>query len=362
MQSSGGQLFNKEGILMPEVFKASKFRYLSDPSISTKPFHIVVDEKKCNGCGFCVKQCPCQSIELKDGKPKFTGLPYFGKMCIACHDCEAVCPRGALTFPHFYRVEKGRWAYDFDYPELGMGKPNPLNLDKPVDLSEIDNQLTGVEKVIYNRRSTRIYKSTPVPKELIQRVLEAGRFAPSAGNCQGWKFSVITSKSLLEEISLSTLRFLITFTKLYQGKDPLRSIIKKTLAFLKPSGIDQRPMCSIQGMLTPKLGNKPMNVFFNASCAIVLLAHRMHISDASLGIGICAQNMVMAAHSLGLGTCYVGFVSSALKMDPASKKFWPELGIGWPYDIPCTVLAMGYPAVQVDRPVDREFPKVVWVT
>jgi len=87
----------------------------------------------------------------------------------------------------------------------------------------------------------------------------------------------------------------------------------------------------------------------------------MHISDASLGIGICAQNMVMAAHSLGLGTCYVGFVSTALKMDPATKKFWPKLGIKWPYDIPCTVLALGYPAVPVDKPLERVFPSVKWV-
>jgi len=65
-------------------------------------------------------------------------------------------------------------------------------LDKPVPLSEIESQLTDVEKVIYRRRSVRVYKKDPVPKELIKRVLEAGRFAPSAGNCQGWKFVVLT--------------------------------------------------------------------------------------------------------------------------------------------------------------------------
>lgn len=306
----------------------------------------LAESKRCLGCGL--------------SEPKFTGLPYFGKICIACHNCEAVCPQGALSFPHFYKVDKGRFAYDFDYPERGNGFPNPLKLEKPVPLTEIEDRLTGAEKVIYNRRSTRIYKPDTVPKELILRVLEAGRFAPSAGNCQGWKFVVLTDKGLMAELSASTLKFLNMFTKLYQGKDPMRTVLKKTLAFAKPSAIDQRPMAAMQALLTPKFGEGQMSTFFGAPCAIIILSHHMHISDASLGIGICAQNMVIAAHSLGLGTCYVGFVSTALKMDPASKKLWPRLGISWPYDIPCTVLTLGYPAVQVDKPVERESPRVFW--
>jgi NADPH-dependent glutamate synthase beta subunit-like oxidoreductase/nitroreductase len=303
--------------------------------------------KRCLGCGLT--------------EPKFTGLPYFGKICIACHNCVSVCPEGALAFPHYYQVDKGRFAYDFDFPEQGNGFPNPLMLENPTPFSEIEDSLTGAEKVIYSRRSTRIYKPDPVPEEVIHRVLEAGRFAPSAGNCQGWKFVVLTNKELMDGISASTLKFLKMFTKLYQGKGPLRTALKKSLAFAKPAAIDQRPMVAMQALLTPKFGDKPLSVFFNAPVAIILLAHHMHISDAALGIGICAQNMVIAAHSLGLGTCYVGFVSTALKMDPATKKFWPDLGISWPYDIPCTVLTLGYPAVKVDKPVEREFPRVVYV-
>jgi nitroreductase/NAD-dependent dihydropyrimidine dehydrogenase PreA subunit len=348
---------------MDNTFEPSKFRYLSDPPVSSRPFFIKIDEEKCKGCGSCVKQCPCQSIELVDKKPKFTGMQYFGKICIACHNCEAVCPQGALTFPHYYRVSKGRWAYDFDYPEKpGEGLPNPLMKDKPVSFSEIECKLTPTEKVIYSRRSTRVYKDKPVPKEMVHRVLEAGRFAPSAGNCQGWKFVVVTDKALLEDLSKSTIKFLSLFTKIYQGKGPIRTILKDSLAFIKPNSIDQRPMVAIQALLTPKFGEKPGSVFFNAPCVIFLLTHHLHISDPNLGTGICGQNMVLAAHSLGLGTCYVGFVSTALNMDPMTKrKFRARLGIEWPYDIVGICFTLGYPAMTLDKPVDREFPKVIWV-
>jgi nitroreductase/thioredoxin reductase len=309
---------------------------------------VLAESKRCLGCGLL--------------EPKFTGMDYFGKICIACHNCEAVCPQQALEFQNFYRVDEGRWAYDFDYPERGRGIPNPLMLDKPVPLEEIESRLTDVEKVIYRRRSVRVYKKDPVPKELINRVLEAGRFAPSAGNCQGWKFVVITDRNVMDEISASTVRFLSVFTKLYQGKDPGRTALKKMLAFIKPSSFDQRPMLAIQALSSPKFGEGKLDCFFGAPAAILLLTHRLHVSEPELGMGICGQNMVLAAHSLGLGTCYVGFISSTLNLDPVSKlKFRKKLGIGWPYDSVATVLTLGYPAVDLDKPVDREFPKVQWV-
>jgi len=307
------------------------------------------ESKRCLGCGL--------------QEPKFAGMQYFGKICIACHNCEAVCPQEALQFPSFYRVNKGRWAYDFDYPEApGLGMPNPLMLEKPAPFAEIEPQLTDVEKVIYRRRSVRVYKKDPVPKELLSRVLEAGRFAPSAGNCQGWKFVVLTDRKLMDDLSTSTINFLSLFTKLYQGKDPGRVTLKKMLAFVKPNAIDQRPMCAIQALSTPKFGDGKLDCFFNAPAAIILVTHHLHISEPQLGMGICGQNMVLAAHSLGLGTCYVGFVSNALNLDPITKKkFRKRLGLEWPYDSVATVLTIGYPAVPLDKPVDREFPRINWV-
>lgn len=306
------------------------------------------EPKRCLGCGL--------------NEPNFAGVQYFGKICIACHNCQAVCPQEALVFPHFYRVDKGRFAYDMDYPAPGLGFPNPLQLEKPVPLSEIDDRLTGVEKVLYRRRSVRVYKDRPVPKELISRVIEAGRFAPSAGNCQGWKFVVVTDRQFLKDLSDSSMKFLGIFTKLYQGKGAGFSLLKKALAFLKPNSIDQRPMVAIQGTLAPRFGEGMAHCLFNAPVAIFLLKHSMHISEPELGMGILGQNMVLAAHSLGLGTCYVGFAANALNLDPITKrKFGKRLGLTWPYSSVSIVITMGYPAVQVDRPVDREFPRITWV-
>ncbi len=55
--------------------------------------------------------------------------------------------------------------------------------------------------LINSRESLRSYDpARPVPVETIKRILEAGRMAPSACNCQPWKFLVISSGELLEKV------------------------------------------------------------------------------------------------------------------------------------------------------------------
>ena len=63
-------------------------------------------------------------------------------------------------------------------------------------------------EVIKTRRSVRRYKSEPISEDQIDRILEAGRWAPSAGNSQPWKFTVIKSKEVKNNLAeaLSTGR------------------------------------------------------------------------------------------------------------------------------------------------------------
>jgi nitroreductase len=53
---------------------------------------------------------------------------------------------------------------------------------------------------IRKRRSIRLYKKKPVEKEKLNRILEAGRLAPSAGNKQPWRFIVVTDKKAKEKL------------------------------------------------------------------------------------------------------------------------------------------------------------------
>jgi nitroreductase len=55
--------------------------------------------------------------------------------------------------------------------------------------------------LINTRESIRNYDpERPVPVEVLERILEAGRIAPSANNCQPWKFILVSSPGLLEKV------------------------------------------------------------------------------------------------------------------------------------------------------------------
>ncbi len=54
-------------------------------------------------------------------------------------------------------------------------------------------------KEIVDRRSGRAIKKDPVPDEIVQSILEAGRWAPSCANTQAWNFVVIKDPDALAE-------------------------------------------------------------------------------------------------------------------------------------------------------------------
>jgi nitroreductase len=51
------------------------------------------------------------------------------------------------------------------------------------------------------RRNVRDFDDRPLPRELLERILEAGRRAPSARNWQPWDFVVVTDRKQLEELA-----------------------------------------------------------------------------------------------------------------------------------------------------------------
>src|SRR5580704_5629139 len=73
-----------------------------------------------------------------------------------------------------------------------------ISLDRPEGTESIEAFLS----VLKRRRSIRagFMKDAPVPDDLIQTVLEAARWAPSAGNSQPWEFLVIRDLATREKI------------------------------------------------------------------------------------------------------------------------------------------------------------------
>src|ERR671918_378696 len=57
-----------------------------------------------------------------------------------------------------------------------------------------------VYQCIRTRRTIREFKPDPIPQEVVYKILQAGRWAPSSSNSQPWHFLVITARETLDAI------------------------------------------------------------------------------------------------------------------------------------------------------------------
>ncbi len=59
-------------------------------------------------------------------------------------------------------------------------------------------------EVLKTRRSVRAYTRAPVPRKIIEDIVDCGRLAPTANNVQPWEFVVMTDPELLRRIAVIT--------------------------------------------------------------------------------------------------------------------------------------------------------------
>lgn len=341
-----------------------KYRFVAMPP--AKWAELIVDPEKCNGCGRCVKACPVQLLEVYN-KVSRSNYRYDVLRCLTCENCAVVCPEGAIRIERDYRVPKGFWKNENLYQGTKT-LPAPFGKNTGTDFESYKDNLTEVERVIYKRRSNRLFKKKQVEPELINRIIESGRFAPSAGNNQPWKFVVIQDPKVLSELNLRSKKTLRFFSRLCLPKTWIdkytpgdkKAKLKRwqkwllwVLVWFVGGDADQRA----HGGLNAVTSDPDFPVFFNAPTMIILLADKRAIGGTRLDMGLCAQNMVLTAHSLGLGTCYVDLITKALQYD---KKFSRRLGIAHPFEV-ITSLAIGYPQGKIDGIVRREKPRVIWI-
>jgi nitroreductase len=219
----------------------------------------------------------------------------------------------------------------------------------------LDDDWNPVERVILERRSVRNYRDKQVPENLVRRILEAGRFAPSAGNCQPWKFIVIRDRDVIEAMEKDIRRMCGMLKPVVAWETsplgPLAKMLAKAFIWLLPNKMHPAPFAAI-----PWIADGQVGVFHGAPTVILILKDKRGSGRPEVDLGCCGENIVLAAHSHGLGTCWVGFVE-LIRQNPIWKK---RLGIEYPYEI-CEGISLGYPVGKPDGMIPREIHHVKWL-
>ncbi len=300
-----------------------------------------VDKELCTGCGLCIRNCPFQAWEM--GGDDMPGMKETYE-CFSCYNCMVACPVEAISIVSQYHVDSGFWATDPHAVPFKMPMP-------PKDAEGNPAQWNEVERAVLERRSVRNFKDKEVPETLIRRVLEAGRFAPSAGNCQPWKFVVITDKGLMNEMNEAVHGVISGVWGMYQNDDTVQ-YLAGMVDPASPGMYD--PRLAIGGM--GAISRKHAPPLMNAPAVIIIAGDSRSIGGPQINAGICGQNMNLVANSLGIKACWVGF-TAVLHMVPNFVE--EKLGIKPPWQI-ISSLALGWPEFKQEGMVPREFRPVTW--
>lgn len=152
-----------------------------------------------------------------------------------------------------------------------------------------------VKEAIRTRRSVRRYKSTPVPRETVERLLEAANLAPSATNRQPWEF-VVVHRSYLDQLD-QVLRTAFTERVESVSEDVMRQAIKDLPIPVDESGDKLKGL----GHFYRTLGGAPIAIVVCVPREEDPWVWRNSISDAAAVI----ENLLLAAWDEGLGTCWL---------------------------------------------------------
>ena len=259
---------------------------------------IEVEQEKCQRDGICATICPLELIHQEgEGFPEPTADA--DQLCISCGHCVAVCPTGALSLSR-----------------MRMKDCLPVRDDLRVSAE-------ALEQFLKVRRSIRFFKEEPVPREILERVIDATRWAPSAINIQPVRWLVVEKPADVRHLAGLVAEWLRkeTFAPRYiaawdRGKDVILRGAPHLVAAYASSGHFWAPV----------------------DCAIAV------------------TYLELAAQAHGLGTCWSGLLARAAALFAPIAEF---LRLGKDQRINGAVM-IGYPKCRYHRIPVRNRAMVTW--
>lgn len=271
---------------------------------------IQIREDLCVGCGACEADCLNHAIRVEEGRARVV------KNCFLCGHCVAVCPVGAVS------LEDG----DYEMSDVIPFDPAVCRVSPDVMLSTIKC-----------RRSIRQFRKQPVERDVLETILEAGRFSPTGSNAQNVSYLVFQDQ--MEELRALSME---EFRKLDGNPEAFAEV------FPPPMSLDRVNFADDDFL------------FKGAPAAILTVAPQPAggsiAASGPVNAAIASADMELQAVSMGLGMLYVGFFAMLAAKNERLRAY---LGLG-PSERVITCLCTGYPDVTYHRSVPRRKAKIQW--
>jgi coenzyme F420-0:L-glutamate ligase/coenzyme F420-1:gamma-L-glutamate ligase len=198
------------------------------------------------------------------------------------------------------------------------------------------NDYDELMRVLRGRRSIRSFRADPVSADLIEKLIEAARWAPSASNRQAYRFLAVTSRSDLERMAEAVLeetRRVLSEVR-PDAEAYLDSFVRFRSAPLVLAPIFRDGFDLLEASTRGRAGDPERALL-----------------DAHASVCAATMNLLLAAHALGLGACWM---TGPLIAKPALSTV---IGVpsGWRL---AALVPVGHPAEQPEIPPRRSVARL----
>ena len=178
-------------------------------------------------------------------------------------------------------------------------------------------------------------KSDLPPKELIEKIIEAGRAAPSGSNSQTTHLIVITKMEILSELA---------------------AIVQNAFAVM-----DVNPDAYVSLRHSVSAAKKGDYVFHYGAPVLIVTANKNGYGNAIADSACVLENMMIAANALDLGSCWINQLHW-LDEDKSVRVYMENLGLGQDETITGgLILGYGYDGLPVRSELKRTGNPVTWI-
>lgn len=192
--------------------------------------------------------------------------------------------------------------------------------------------------LLRERRSIRRYREEAVSAEIVQDLLEAATWAPSSHNRQPWRFCVIGTPAVRDELADRMAEAWRT-DLLADGMDAAEIDKRVNVRRMRLKGA---PV-----VIVPSLCMEEMDRYPDA------LRSRAEWTMGVQSVALACQNLLLAAHAYGLGACWM----CAALFVPDLIRTLLELPPGWE---PQALITIGYPAEERTSTRQHVAEKTIW--
>lgn len=269
---------------------------------------IEIDTEKCNQCGICAEVCPADIIQLEILQQPPHWIEDGEVLCINCGHCVAVCPTAAVS----------------------------LDTVQPEDCHRVRRELLPsseqIEHFLKSRRSIRVYRPDPVERELLTKIIDIARYAPTGHNAQLVQWLVIEDAAEVRRLAGLTVDWLRWMTR--EMSDIAELMQAPHLIARWESGSD----------------------VITRGAPHLVFAHEYKDMGLLGDCQIALAHLELSAHSFGLGACWAGYVQLAASSYPPMMEALqlPEGNQSF------GAMMIGYPEHRYLRIPRRNEPSITW--